>query len=240
VSLDPLIISMLAPFAEDASNHIYILSGETRDKIEKLFGNLNVGLIAEYGAFFRPIPSLSKESGWQNKSSSFDHFWREPVLNWLQAFQETTPGSFIEEREVLLAIHFPPSNGDSHCCKMKNQLLTYLQGSPKLPVVPIVLHSKNYYSIIITPQGIDTANIIKEILDSTDYDFVFCYGNDRIHQATFVELPKHSISYLFSATNQRKTTSASYCVRNGQSILKIISSFINKPLREGRSSCQMI
>lgn len=246
-SLDPFVISMLAPLAEDSGNHIYIMSGQSRNKLDQLFGKLNVGIIAEYGAWFRPIPNIEGDdqaNGWQNLNLNFDSSWREPVLNWLHSFKETTPGTIIEEREVVLAIHFPPCNGDSHCSKAKNQLLTYLQGSPKLPIIPVVLHSHAHSSVIILPQEMEnvSCNIMKDILTNPSfiYDFAFCFANDKIYQTTFLELGKQNISHKFAATNQKKSTSASYYIRNTQTILKLLSTFVNKPMREGKTSCAIL
>lgn len=231
------LLEQLEVLSEDYTNSIYLFSGQTRQLLEKWFGDLHVGLIAEYGAFLRNIPSSEGTVQWQNKLTEHDFTWRETAEKWVHDIQESTPGSVIDRKEATIAIHFPKTNnGDGYDDKSKNAILMYLHGTPKLPVIPITYSCEQYDTVVIAPEGITNLTILKEVL-AENYEFVFCLGNDRTDEEIFNQLEKHNPPALFTVTMKEKQSSAKYYLKNQYDLQKLLSSFINKPLREKSRSC---
>jgi len=71
----------------------------------------------------------------------------------------------------------------------------------------------------VTNLSINKGNIINELLNNENYDFIFCCGDDASDEYMFNALPENSISIKVG----EKNTSAKYFVKNSDKIKSILS-----------------
>jgi trehalose 6-phosphate synthase/phosphatase len=89
---DKDLLSLIRILAADEKNEIVLISGRPVNILEDWFGNLNVNLVAEHGAFYK-----KKDARWlQTVQVNAD--WKSEVMTVLQLFTERCPGSFVEEK----------------------------------------------------------------------------------------------------------------------------------------------
>ena len=87
---------LLTSLAHNVKNEIVIISGRNRETLDKWFGHLDIGLVAEHGAW---IKERSKE--WET-IEPLENDWKTEILPVLEVYVDRTPGSFIEEKEFSL------------------------------------------------------------------------------------------------------------------------------------------
>ena len=111
---------LLKKLAKESQNEVVLISGRDRDTMGKWFGGLNIGLVAEHGAW---IKEENKE--WE-MIEELTSEWKEEVRPVLELCVDRTPGSFIEEKGFSLAWHYREANpklGDLRARELVNDLL---------------------------------------------------------------------------------------------------------------------
>lgn len=97
---DREIIQILIELAADPRNEVVLISGRDRKSLEVWFGELNISLVAEHGAWTR-----RKDSDWQNVIQTGSE-WKTPVFSLLETWVSRIPGSFIEVKDYSIAWHY--------------------------------------------------------------------------------------------------------------------------------------
>src|SRR5690606_9988262 len=99
-SPDEELYALLNHFISDPKNHTTIISGRKHETLDKWFGNMNVDLIAEHGAWRR------KQNGEWVQKEDLSNSWKDEVQQLMDAFCDRTPGSFVEEKSYSLVWHY--------------------------------------------------------------------------------------------------------------------------------------
>jgi trehalose-6-phosphatase len=84
--------------------------------LDQWFEGCGVGLSAEHGCFYRHPPQIANlvaeennvrpDCGlWHQLIDIIDPSWRDTIRPLLQHYTERTPGSFIEDKEVMLWLY---------------------------------------------------------------------------------------------------------------------------------------
>jgi len=97
----------LGQLCADKRNRVYISSARPARVLERWFGMLSVGLIAENGSAFRH-PSKSSWSRMHRGENSSS--WFAQVMPILEYFTERTPGSLLEAKQFSITWHFQDAN----------------------------------------------------------------------------------------------------------------------------------
>ncbi|MFP3880149.1 MAG: trehalose-phosphatase, partial [Dehalococcoidia bacterium] len=170
---------LLQKSAKKPGNEVVLISGRDKDTMERWFGDLNVGLVAEHGAWV-------KEKGEQWETiDALKSDWKQELYSILETWADRTPGSFIEEKEFSLAWHY--RQADSNLAEfrakelMKN--LTSIAANLNLQVVEgsKVLEVKN--------ANINKGRAALRWISRQDWDFVLALGDDWTDEDTFNALP---------------------------------------------------
>jgi trehalose 6-phosphate synthase/phosphatase len=121
------ILGALSSLSSLPNTFVYIFSGRPRAHLEKWFDEVNVGLAAEHGCFYKH-PSFIEEqfaihitkqgsssslesvdshkNGWNSLVDQSDNSWKAIVRPLFEHYTQRTPGSFVEEKEVNLTWHY--------------------------------------------------------------------------------------------------------------------------------------
>ena len=118
---------MLRALCSDSKNTVYIASSKTPVKLEAFMTNsLNVGLIAENGAFLRE----AGHTEWQQLLEEGDTCnWRWGVQKMMEYFQERTDGASIEERHSSLTFRYKDAVDHDLAVRQAAELEDQINGS---------------------------------------------------------------------------------------------------------------
>jgi trehalose 6-phosphate synthase/phosphatase len=185
--------ALLAKLASDASNSIYIVSGSERNLLDRWFCDLDIGLVAEGGFFFRHAGQAWETLGLD--TDSIDN-WKGVVLPIMTYFVERTPGSYTHTKESSLTWHYRDTDlqfGSRQAVEMQVHLEDVLSSLP-LDVV------QGNRMVEVRHQGNSKGTVVERILQDTisrcQTDFVFCVGGDSCDNDMYSVLnqlqdPKH-------------------------------------------------
>ena len=121
---DPELLELLARLGAQPRFEVHVVSGRSRETLERWLGALPVNLHAEDGAWSR----LEGQREWRPLALP-PLAWRVPVLALLANLAARTPGAFVEEKTFGLAWHYrlaDPGDGASRADDLQRQLRTRL------------------------------------------------------------------------------------------------------------------
>lgn len=182
----------LKDLAELPGNKVYIVSGRSREFLQKHFGSIPaLGLSAEHGCFFKEAgDALDK---WVDNAGNTNSSWKGEVESMLIGLEEVYKGSYIERKEV--AIVWDYRNVTSHTqkdCRAKaEEIMAILVGEEfKHLNLAIMLGSANFEA---RPKSISKGDVVNMLLsaafeEKVDNRFVFCAGDDTTDEG------KHEVS----------------------------------------------
>ena len=189
------LLRLLEKLTKRPANEVVLISGRDKETLDKWFGDLNVGLVAEHGAWTR------KRGGEWETIETLASEWKNEVYPILESWVDRTPGSFIEEKEFSLVWHYRRANpqlGELRARELINNLsnttanlnLQVLEGSQ-------VVEVKN--------AGINKGRAALRWISGQDWDFILAIGDDWTDEDTFQVLPPPawSIKVGFGASAAR-------------------------------------
>ncbi|MEO6851190.1 MAG: trehalose-phosphatase, partial [Mucilaginibacter sp.] len=183
-SPDDDLYNILKNLTDDPANHIVLISGRKHENLGQWFGDKNIDLIAEHGAWFkkpnehwRKLPGLSAQ-------------WKQDIRPVLETYVDRTPGTFIEEKTYSLVWHYRKAQkglGELRAGELLNNL-QYLATDKGLQLLPgdKVLEVKNI--------EINKGKAALTLVDGNNYDFMMAFGDDFTDEDIFKALPDNAVT----------------------------------------------
>jgi trehalose 6-phosphate synthase/phosphatase len=189
------------------NTRIAVISGRSRSFLDKIFGNMNVMLIAEHGAY-------KKMKGEWEQAYALDNHWKEEILKLMNDITHRTPGAFIEEKEYSIAWHYRKT--DKWLAELRvGQLINALIS----PCTRNNLHLMRGEKIIEVKHSIFTkGTAAKMVLDTGNYDFIFAAGDDTTDLDLLEALPENAFKIKVGIPSEK----ARFNVASYKNILKIL------------------
>lgn len=182
--MDEAMFDLLETMQADPINDVYIMSGRSKNFMDKYFGKSAIGLVAEHGVWTR---KPGKE--WK-KAKVSKEIWKEEIKEVLQIYADRTPGSFVEEKDSSLSWHYrkaDPDLGDKRAWEL-NDGLRDLLGNQNLEV----LEGKKV--VEIKQVGLSKGSVAEQLIRQKEYDFLFAMGDDRTDEYMFQAVGNTGIS----------------------------------------------
>lgn len=181
---DEELYQLLKQLSSDPSNKLVLVSGRAPSFLEKWFGDLDVDIIAEHGAWTK-----TSHSNWVS-IPGLSSMWKKDFYPVLESFTDRTPGAFIEEKDFSLVWHYrkvEESLGELRTNELANTL-RYLAEDKGLQLLPgnKVVEIKNI--------EINKGKAVLTFLQEGDYDFVMAIGDDHTDEDIFKALPASAIT----------------------------------------------
>jgi len=179
------ILNIIQKLIQDKKNQVVIVSGREKDTLEKWFTDINIGLIAEHGAWLR-----KRVGQWETTIEPLKKEWKDQIRPLLELYVDRTPGSFIEEKEYSLVWYYiktDPTFGRIRALELRDSLL-HLTSNLNLEV----LHGEKV--IEIKPTGINKGLTAYNWISQKDWDFIMAIGDDWSDEDTFTTLPNSAYS----------------------------------------------
>ena len=203
------LLAILKALAEDSRNNLVIISGRHRALLQEWFGSLNIGLVAEHGAWIRErdkdwLPAVKVESN-----------WKEKVRPTLRSYEDRLPGSILEEKEFSLVWHFRAADPELASVRSKELAdeLSYFSENTDLQVLQV---SK---SIEVRNVGIDKGVAAKLLLSGKTFDFVLAVGDDLADEDLFRVVPEKSYSIKVGLARSY----AKFNLRNDREVVQLLT-----------------
>jgi trehalose 6-phosphate synthase/phosphatase len=184
---DADLLALLKTLVEETDVEVHIVSGRSRDFLEKWFGDLKIGLHAEHGYWSR-----LDGSGWKGPLEGPRADWKSQIIPILEQFTRETPGSLIEEKTCSIAWHYRMSDPD-HAAKKANEMRFQLRdalASQPLEVIP------GKKIVEVRQQGFGKGRIVGMLpLRVTNTGLrIVAIGDDHTDEEMFASLPENGIS----------------------------------------------
>src|SRR6266487_2569904 len=192
---------LLEGLGSDAANYVALVSGRSRQDLEKWFGEIPITLIGEHGAWVRD----RRDRKWEAMLSA-DPEWKERVRPFIDRFVERLPGSAVEEKDFSLAWHYRSVDIETGMAAARElvDVLTSLTASLDLQVF-----SGNRV-VEIRRGGVNKGTFFATRLAREPWDFILAVGDDSTDEALFSALPASawSIRVGFGASSARFSVEA--------------------------------
>ncbi|MDQ6809863.1 MAG: bifunctional alpha,alpha-trehalose-phosphate synthase (UDP-forming)/trehalose-phosphatase [Verrucomicrobiota bacterium] len=169
--------SLLAEFRGHSNLAVTLISGRTPQDLDSWFGDADIALIAEHGAAVR-----RRGSGeWEQWDRDLSYAWKDEIRGLLRLYEQSTPGSSIEEKRTSLVWHHrntDPEFGTWKANQLTHELGTMLANEP-------VKIRQGRKIVEVTSGGISKGAAIKRLMHGHKYDFVLCAGDDQTDESMF-------------------------------------------------------
>lgn len=185
------LLQTLKTLADDKKNTVVISSGRDMAFLEKWFGNLNVDLAAEHGAFF-------KEKGKWNEVNQIQFLpENDEIWEIMQHIVDKTPGSRIESKKTSLVWHY--RNCDKWLADLREkQLINALIRPCARLNLQIMRGSK---IVEVKSIGYNKGTEALRLLGNDDFEFVMAIGDDITDDDMFRALPEDAITIKVGAVS---------------------------------------
>ncbi|MBD3290887.1 bifunctional alpha,alpha-trehalose-phosphate synthase (UDP-forming)/trehalose-phosphatase [candidate division KSB1 bacterium] len=210
-SPDAELLDLLTKLADSNSNEVIIISGRDRGTLQEWFGNLNINLVAEHGAWLRPVGK-----DWET-IEPLKQEWKKDLQPIIDLYIERTPGSFCETKDFSIVWHYrkaDPGLGDIRARELITNLL-YLTSNMDLQVLEgsKVVEIKNI--------GINKGKAAIRWLSRKPWDFIIAFGDDWTDEDTFRALPESAYSIKVGISS----TAAKYNIKSVIEVRKLLKEF---------------
>ncbi len=190
---DPELHALLAELSRDRKNHVFLISGRDRRTVEQWFGGLDLGLLAEHGAWVR-----RRGEDWKLLKPATPG-WKEGIAPILRMYVDRVAGSLFEEKEFSMAWHYRQSDPELGEQRAKELIDDVTQFAANLDVQ--VLEGKNV--VEIRSAGTNKATAALQLAQELEVDMILAIGDDQTDEEMFRALPAHAVTVRVGAAFSR-------------------------------------
>ncbi|QNK62045.1 bifunctional alpha,alpha-trehalose-phosphate synthase (UDP-forming)/trehalose-phosphatase [Pedobacter sp. PAMC26386] len=177
-SPDEELYDILKNLAADSANQVVIVSGRKHETLEKWFGHLKLGLIAEHGAWQK-----HNQQGWKSLPLLTDR-WKQELKAVLDTYTDRTPGSFTEDKSYSLVWHYRKVEeglGELRASEIISHLeATVAENGLQMMPGNKVIEFKNI--------EVNKGKATLALLYDSDPDFIIAFGDDHTDEDIFKAL----------------------------------------------------
>jgi trehalose 6-phosphate synthase/phosphatase len=202
------LLGILKTLSEDPRNEVVIISGRDRIQLQKWFGKLNFGLIAEHGAWIK-----KKENDWC-MSEPISSSWKPVVMPIMKRYAERLPGTFVEEKEYSLVWHYRAADPDMALIKV-GEIVDDLVNFTANIDVRVVRGDK---IIEVRNAGINKGMALRYWIDESSFDFILAVGDDTTDEDMFKMLP--DTAYTLKVGNSESC--ARFRLKDQSNVLELV------------------
>jgi trehalose 6-phosphate synthase/phosphatase len=211
---DSQLFDLMDKLSNDPANELVLISGRKYENLEEWFGDRNIYLIAEHGAWYKP-----QNAAWQ-KVSGLSDSWKHDILPVLETYVDRTPGSFIEEKTYSLVWHYRNTQkglGELRANELMNNL-KYIVSDKGLQLLPgdMVLEIKNV--------EVNKGRAALMLVERKNYDFVIALGDDHTDEDVFKSLPDNAVTIKVGSN----LSAAKFYLRNPGEVRRLLSGFVEE------------
>ena len=206
-SPDDEIRALLAALSARQGVHTAIISGRSRETLERWLGDLSIELWAEHGFWHRTAPS----GAWQ-AAQAVPPPWLDAIVAILRRFMDGTPGSHVEVKSASAAWHYRRVDGDLGRRRAHELLERLGEGVGRSFEV-----IEGHMVVEVRPRGVSKA-LAAGGLAGIDGGTVIAIGDDRTDEDVFRALPASSITIAVG----KRPSSATFGVADYRDVRRLL------------------
>jgi len=207
-----IILNILENLSADKATEIVLTSGREKSVLEKWFGALNIGLIAEHGIWLR-----GDNKKWDIIKPMANE-WKNQINPLLEIYTDRLPGSFIEEKEYSIVWHYRKADADIGSLIAK-ELIDYLVNLTANMDIQVMQGDK---VIEITNTDVNKSNAGARWVSKNKHDFIMAIGDGWTDEFLFKTLPETAYSIRVGMTQSY----AKFNLRNNREVLDLLKLII--------------
>jgi trehalose 6-phosphate synthase/phosphatase len=215
---DKALVELLTALAKEAGNEVVIVSGRVKEQLERWFGRLDLGLVAEHGVWIR-----ERGGEWETIEPLEGH-WKAEVRPILEFYVDRTPGSALEEKDFSLAWHYRRVDPELAVVRAR-ELADTLQGLTANFNLGVLWGDK---VIEIKSGAVNKGRAALRWISKADWDFIMAIGDDRTDEDVFACLP----SFAYSIRVGMNPSRARFNLRSPLAVRSLLEELVRSP-REG-------
>jgi trehalose 6-phosphate synthase/phosphatase len=181
---NPAIESLLNRLSQQPNVDVTILSGRSEADLEAFFGKFPFRLIAEHGASWRQ----PGQKEWERLDRNLKYTWKDKLLPILRVYEQTTPGSLIEEKPSSIVWHYRRADeefGEWKANRLTQELAALAANQPIK-----VRHGKKMVEVTAAENNKGAA-VMRVLEQFSDYGIAICAGDDLTDESMFeLTLPR--------------------------------------------------
>jgi len=200
---------IIKTLSEQPNTTVAIVSGRPKRALSRWFVGVPVVLAAEHGAWKR------YKRGWVQVESGFKKD-KKRIRAVMEKYVSRTHGSEIEEKDHALVWHYvnvEPDVAFKRATELKHELVELLAGDD------VAVHDGRNI-VEVKPSFISKSNVVRELRNEYQSDFIFCAGDDYTDEDMFRELQDDPGATTVKV-GQGDTT-ARYAVTKPAELLKLL------------------
>jgi trehalose 6-phosphate synthase/phosphatase len=174
----PAIRSLLDDLGKHDNIAVTLISGRTPQDLESWFeSSSQMTLIAEHGAAVRRRGS----DDWEQWDDHVSYVWKDEIRELLRLYEQSTPGSSLEEKRTSLVWHYrktDPEFGTWKAKQLTHELGTMLANEPVR-----IRHGRKI--VEVTPAEVSKGAAVRRLLSDSEYDLILCAGDDQTDESMF-------------------------------------------------------
>lgn len=204
---DDSLKKLLGNLAAHPNIDLMIVSGRTKEFLQKHLGDLPIHFVAEHGYYWK----TQSMPDWQLLNPHVDTSWKGLILPQLEAAMALTPGSEIEIKHSSVVWHYRQSDPEFGSWRAKGLLSELTSTTASLPVS--VHHGQKI--IEIASQLVNKGVAIERMLSQWQPDIALAAGDDLTDESMFaIQEPSNTSFHTVkigngdTRANQRSTIKA--------------------------------
>ncbi len=181
---DAELLKLLGGLNNNAKNEVVLISGRDKNTLDKWFGSLKTGMVAEHGAWMK-----AKNGDW-NMMAGLSNKWKDEARAILQLAVDRIEGSLIEEKDYSIAWHYrqaDPRISERHIREIANDLFN-LTANSNLRVL------EGSKVIEVKSANLNKGTTAQQWLSRQGWDFVLAIGDDVTDEDLFKVIPENAWS----------------------------------------------
>jgi trehalose 6-phosphate synthase/phosphatase len=204
---DENLLNTLANLAADPHNEVWIISGRDRNFLEKWFGKLPIGLVAEHGGYI-------KRDNWRSVIQGVPE-WKDRVVDVMQEYVDRNNESFIEVKEFGIAWHYrnvDEKQGFLSSRELLTLLKNHLHNTPTQIIDGNkVIEVKHYLA--------HKGTTCRDNILCNEHDFVLAFGDDKTDEDLFEQLTGEN---EFSVKVGGGNTAAKFRIASVEKVIELL------------------
>ncbi|HEV3410784.1 MAG TPA: trehalose-phosphatase, partial [Chthoniobacterales bacterium] len=156
---------------------VTIISGRKTYDLEKWFSELPFHLVAEHGASLR----RAGQRIWTELVRNINLSWKDELREVLQLYEQSTPGSFVEEKRTSLVWHYrrtDPEFGAWKAHQLVDELGALMANEPVT-----IRHGRKI--VEATAAQVSKGAAVRRLTEEKPYALIVCAGDDQTDESMF-------------------------------------------------------
>jgi trehalose 6-phosphate synthase/phosphatase len=178
------LLEALKVLSRDSRNEVVLVSGRDKTTLQRWFGNLNISLVAEHGAWVR-----RKNDNWR-MLKPISASWKPQILPIMKRYADRLPGAFIEEKEYSIVWHYRAADAEVAPVRARELVDDLVNYAANIDVQ--VLSGDKI--VEVRSAGVNKGNALLCWTSKGGFDFIIAVGDDSTDEDMFKVLPETAYS----------------------------------------------